>query len=171
MKELRFSLIGLVLINIPACFSENTDKQCFSQPIYSCCKGNKVVYVDESGYWGVENGEWCGIEKDSTNSCFSIPLGYSCCKQCDVLYTDESGKWGVENGEWCGINKNCTVAKVIQGDPNFDLLFLKLENNKKNMLYSPLSIKYALHMLLEGAQGNTYTEISKVVGNKELETY
>jgi len=171
MKSLSLSLLGLVLIGIPACLAENTDKQCFSQPTYPCCKGGKVVYIDESGYWGVEDGEWCGIEQDSSNSCFSIPLGYSCCKQCDVLYTDESGKWGVENGEWCGINKNCTVAKVIQGDPNFDLLFLKLENNKKNMLYSPLSIKYALHMLLEGAQGNTYTEISKVVGNKELETY
>jgi len=168
MKSLSLSLLGLVLIGIPACLSENTDKQCFSQPTYPCCKGSKVVYVDESGYWGVENGEWCGIEQDSSNSCFSIPLGYSCCEQCEVLYTDESGKWGVENGEWCGIKDSCTS---VQGNQEFDFAFLKLENNKKNMLYSPLSIKYALQMLLEGAEGDTYNEISELIGNEELTKY
>jgi len=39
------------------------------------------------------------------------------------------------------------------------------------MLYSPLSIRYALKMLEEGANNNTYTEINKVVGNKELPKY
>jgi len=165
MKSL--SLLGLVLVGIPACLSENT-KQCFSQPTYPCCKGSKVVYVDESGYWGVENGEWCGIEKDSSNTCFSIPLGYSCCQKCEVLYTDESGDWGVENGKWCGIKDSCTS---VQGNPEFDFTFLKMENNKKNMIYSPLSIKYALHMLLEGAEGKTYDEINNVVGNGELTKY
>lgn len=29
-----------------------------------------------------------------------------------------------------------------------------MENNKKNMIYSPLSIKYALKMLNDGANGN-----------------
>jgi len=171
MKSLSLSLLGLVIIGIPTCLSENTDKQCFSQPTYPCCKGNKVVYVDESGYWGVENGQWCGIEKDSSNSCFSIPLGYSCCQQCEVLYTDESGKWGVENNKWCGIKDSCSTNIVAQGDPDFDFTFLKMENNKKNMLYSPLSIKYALQMLLEGAEGSTYDEISNVVGNEELTKY
>ena len=170
MKNLSLSLLGLVLIGIPICLSENTDKQCFSQPTYPCCKGNKVVYVDESGYWGVEDGEWCGIEKDSSNSCFSIPLGYSCCEQCDILFTDESGKWGVENGKWCGIKDSCT-SDVVQNNQDFDFIFLKMENNKKNMLYSPLSIKYALQMLLEGAEGNTYDEIRKVVDFEELTKY
>jgi len=212
MKSLSLSLLGLVLVGIPACSSENTDKQCFSLPTYPCCEGNKVIFtdekgrdwgkengkwcgiesssscfseaigypccvgknvlfVDESGYWGVENDQWCGIEKDSTNSCFSVALGYSCCQQCEVLFTDESGKWGVENGEWCGINDNCTSDVVVQSNPDFDFAFLKMENNNKNMIYSPLSVKYALHMLLEGAEGNTYTEISKVVGNEELTKY
>jgi len=212
MNNLSLSLLGLVLIGIPACLSENTNKQCFSLPTYPCCEGKKVIFtdekgrdwgkengkwcgiestnscfseaigypccvgkkvlfVDESGYWGVENEQWCGIEKDSSNSCFSVALGYSCCQQCEVLFTDESGKWGVENGEWCGINDSCTPDVVVQADPDFDFAFLKLENNNKNMLYSPLSIKYALHMLLEGAKGNTYTEISKLVGNEELAKY
>ena len=212
MKSLSLSLLGLVLVGIPACSSENTDKQCFSLPTYPCCEGNKVIFtdekgrdwgkengkwcgiesssscfseaigypccvgknvlfVDESGYWGVEDGKWCGIEKDSTNSCFSVALGYSCCQQCEVLFTDESGKWGVENGEWCGINDNCTSDISVISDQDFDFAFLKMENKNKNMIYSPLSVKYALHMLLEGAEGNTYTEISKVVGNKELQKY
>jgi len=212
MNNLSLSLLGLVLIGIPACLSENTNKQCFSLPTYPCCEGKKVIFtdekgrdwgkengkwcgiestnscfseaigypccvgkkvlfVDESGYWGVENEQWCGIEKDSSNSCFSVALGYSCCQQCEVLFTDESGKWGVENGEWCGIKSSCSSDVVIKADADFDLAFLKLENNKKNMLYSPLSIKYALHMLLEGAEGNTYTEISKLVGNEELAKY
>ncbi len=34
---------------------------------------------------------------------------------------------------------------------NFDLYFLQVENKEENMLYSPLSIKYALEMLGEGA--------------------
>jgi len=28
---------------------------------YSCCSSCDVVYTDESGPWGVENGTWCGI--------------------------------------------------------------------------------------------------------------
>jgi len=75
---------------------------CFSLPEYPCCKGNTVVYVDEQGSWGVENGNWCGIS-GSTTTCWSQALGYKCCKGCTVYLTDESGKWGVENGEWCGI--------------------------------------------------------------------
>ncbi|MBQ6992179.1 MAG: hypothetical protein IJN50_04650 [Clostridia bacterium] len=49
--------------------------------------------------------------------------------------------------------------------------FLKLENNKKNMVYSPLSIKYALSMLNEGANGNTKKQIEKVLGDKNLGKY
>jgi len=56
-------------------------------------------------------------------------------------------------------------------NPDFDYLFLKLENNKKNMLYSPLSIRYGLNMLKKGAKGNTYDEINKLIGNTELPKY
>jgi len=207
MNNLSLSLLGLVLIYIPACFS----KQCFSEPSYPCCTGNKivytdksgnwgvengkwcgiddsssdscfsvaigypccsgkkVVYTDKSGNWGVENGEWCGIASDPTDSCFSVAHGYSCCESCEVLYTDKLGKWGVEDGNWCGIKDTCANPEQI--DTDFDFSFLKLENNKKNMLYSPLSIKYALNMLQEGAVNNTYTEINKVIGNTELPKY
>jgi len=56
-------------------------------------------------------------------------------------------------------------------NPDFDFSFLKLENNKKNMLYSPLSIRFGLNMLKKGADGNTYDEINKVIGNTELRKY
>ncbi len=47
----------------------------------------------------------------------------------------------------------------------FDLFFLKEENESKNKVYSPLSIKYALEMLNEGTDGDTNAQISAVVGD------
>ena len=46
-----------------------------------------------------------------------------------------------------------------------DFKFLKIENEKENKIYSPLSIKYALKMLEEGASGSSKTQISNVIGN------
>lgn len=48
----------------------------------------------------------------------------------------------------------------------FTYSFLKMEANKENMVYSPLSIKYALSMLNDGASGNTKDEITKVIGEE-----
>jgi len=227
MNKLTLYLLGLALINLPACLSENVDEQCFSQslkPAYPCCNKNKVVYTDKSGDWGVQNGEWCGIEKQcfsqslkpsypcctgnkvvytdrsgewglengkwcgigngfssDSESCFSLDHGYPCCESCKVVYSDESGNWGVENKKWCGIKDSCASTddkedkedkeNPIQDDTDFEFSFLKMENNKENMLYSPLSIEYALKMLEEGANNNTYNEINKVLGNKELTKY
>ncbi|ORX48628.1 hypothetical protein BCR36DRAFT_329040 [Piromyces finnis] len=76
---------------------------------YPCCSPDNtyVVYQDESGDWGVENNEWCGITKVNlpSSTCWSEKLGYPCCKKnFFVVYTDEDGDWSVENNEWCGIN-------------------------------------------------------------------
>ena len=60
---------------------------------------------------------------------------------------------------------------VLENNEDFEYSFLKMENNKKNMLYSPLSITYALKMLQEGSSGNTYIQINNLIGNKELPTY
>lgn len=62
---------------------------------------------------------------------------------------------------------------LVQKANNSDLImnFLKLENGKKNMIYSPLSIKYALSMLNEGADGKTKEQIEKVLGNTNLVKY
>ncbi len=52
-----------------------------------------------------------------------------------------------------------------------DTSFLKLENNGKNIIYSPLSIKNAMKMLSLGANGETKTEIDNLVGKYNLTKY
>ena len=54
---------------------------------------------------------------------------------------------------------------------DFSIKFLKLENDKQNMIYSPLSIKYALKMLNEGATGNTMSQIENILGEQDLIKY
>ncbi len=54
---------------------------------------------------------------------------------------------------------------------DFDLAFLMLETGKKNKLYSPLSIKYALAMLSEGAKGTTKEQIDDIIGNYKSNKY
>ncbi|MBR3720319.1 MAG: hypothetical protein IKN09_01065, partial [Clostridia bacterium] len=53
----------------------------------------------------------------------------------------------------------------------FDLYFLKLENQEKNKVYSPLSIKYALEMLAEGATGEAKEQIDAVIGDYKAKKY
>ena len=48
---------------------------------------------------------------------------------------------------------------------------LKLEANEENLVYSPLSIKYALSMLNEGAEGETKEEIDKLIKDLNLTKY
>ncbi len=57
------------------------------------------------------------------------------------------------------------------GLENFDLYFLQLENEAKNKVYSPLSIKYALQMLSEGSAGETKKQIDDVIGDYEAKKY
>ena len=53
----------------------------------------------------------------------------------------------------------------------FDISFLKLENQEKNKIYSPLSIKYTLAMLNEGADGATKDQITNVIGDYKSKKY
>lgn len=62
------------------------------------------------------------------------------------------------------------TIEVGQG-ADFDLQFLKMESNKQNMIYSPLSIKYALNMLNEGANGRTKTQIEDVISGLTVTKY
>ena len=54
---------------------------------------------------------------------------------------------------------------------DFDLYFLQLENEEKNKVYSPLSIKYALEMLGEGASGESKTQIDNIIGKYKAKKY
>ncbi|OUM67452.1 family 6 glycoside hydrolase, partial [Piromyces sp. E2] len=73
---------------------------------YKCCSpGNTyVITTDDSGAWGVENNEWCGIVKDPEDTCWARPLGYACCESCSFIITsDDDGDWSVNSdGNWCG---------------------------------------------------------------------
>ncbi|NLA33042.1 MAG: serpin family protein [Mollicutes bacterium] len=57
------------------------------------------------------------------------------------------------------------------GIEDFDFSFLQLENKKENIIYSPLSIKYALKMLEEGSAGNSKEQISNLIGNYITKKY
>ena len=70
------------------------------------------------------------------------------------------------------VNPTITVNQSSQTEEvDFLIEFLKLENKEQNMVYSPLSIKYALNMLNEGANGNTKTQIENVIKNLSLTKY
>ena len=62
--------------------------------------------------------------------------------------------------------------RIVNNDINdFDLYFMQLENNGKNMIYSPLSIKYTLGMLAEGAKGETKSQITNIIGKYKSNKY
>lgn len=57
------------------------------------------------------------------------------------------------------------------GLENFDLYFLQLENKEENKVYSPLSIKYALEMLAEGADGDSKAQLDAILGDYVAKKY
>lgn len=69
--------------------------------------------------------------------------------------------------------KNVKSEYRISGNDlqDFDLYFLKLENEAKNKVYSPLSIKYALAMLSAAANGETKTQIDNIIGDYQAKKY
>lgn len=54
---------------------------------------------------------------------------------------------------------------------DFDVYFLKKEINNKNLVYSPLSIKYALAMLNEGTDNDSHQQIESVIGDYKAKKY
>lgn len=58
--------------------------------------------------------------------------------------------------------------KLDYNDVDYAFEFLKLEKRSENIVYSPLSIKYALNMLNEGANGETKAQIENVIGDSEF---
>jgi len=107
LKKIGISAL-LIASASAACWSESQG--------YPCCssKNVSVIFSDDSGQWGVENNDWCGIPKDEpqqqSGGCWSLALGYGCCpSNTAVAYTDESGDWGLFNNDWCGIVKKTTT--------------------------------------------------------------
>ena len=76
-----------------------------------------------------------------------------------------------ENNKRVSNNRNIINNEEKTKNEDISMEFLKLENNNQNIIYSPLSIKYALKMLEEGASGNTKTQIENVLQNQNLTKY
>ncbi len=76
-----------------------------------------------------------------------------------------------DDGETSQIEDQKVDTKESLSNVEFSFKFLKMENNKENTVYSPLSIKYALQMLKHGANGNTRTQIENVIKNTDLVKY
>lgn len=53
----------------------------------------------------------------------------------------------------------------------FDLSFIKIGEKDKNIIYSPLSIKYALSMLSDGTDGDSKAQIDALVGSYKSKKY
>ena len=67
---------------------------------------------------------------------------------------------------------NTQVGKISGNElSDFDLSFLRLENNQDNLIYSPLSIKYALAMLSDASAGETKEQIDAVIGDYTPKAY
>ena len=63
-----------------------------------------------------------------------------------------------------------TPNKVI-GISEFDVNLLKDLSTAKNNVYSPMSIKYAMSMLIEGTDGDTKKELEDAIGSYEPNKY
>ncbi|OUM68432.1 glycoside hydrolase family 6 protein [Piromyces sp. E2] len=93
-----------------ACWSERLGYRCCSNP------NAEVYFTDADGEWGVENNDWCGIQR--ATSCWAEPIGYPCCQYTkEIAYVDGDGNWGVENGNWCGIIDGPTPGPSPQPIP------------------------------------------------------
>jgi len=75
---------------------------------YDCCRVPITVNtIDDVGYWGIENENWCIIDM-SEGQCWSENIGYPCCQNKDTKVAYHSNSlnkdYGEENGERCGIH-------------------------------------------------------------------
>ena len=69
-------------------------------------------------------------------------------------------------------HNNEQVETVIDNSgQDFDLRILKLENRSENFIYSPLSIKYCLSMLSDGAGGSTKEQLDNLIGSYVPKSY
>lgn len=70
---------------------------------------------------------------------------------------------------------SCCVTPLEPEQPkipnNLTTSFLSLEPERQNVIYSPLSIRYGLSLLNEGAGTTTKAEIEKILGNETLPVY
>jgi len=61
-----------IVLSIVALFlTSKASADCWSERLgWPCCSDSnaEVIYVDDDGDWGVENNDWCGIQKEEENN-------------------------------------------------------------------------------------------------------
>ena len=80
----------------------------------------------------------------------------------------------IDKNEVLNVNSNNKDLKYKMTDnslSDFDLSFLKLENEEKNIIYSPISIKYGLNMLSDATKGNSKNQINSILGEYNPKIY
>ncbi|ORX69342.1 hypothetical protein BCR32DRAFT_330166 [Anaeromyces robustus] len=95
----------------------STSGGCWTEELgYPCCQTCQISqFKDESGDWGYENDDWCGII-DNPKCCAQ---GYPCCQSTtSVIYTENNVKWGIENDNWCEIKDKPQEEEPKQNDNN-----------------------------------------------------
>jgi len=81
---------------------------------YPCCKETEeIVTNDDNGFWGIENGNWCGFKDDYPCSYYK-QIGIKCCEDQSLMnanfveYREEGkyvpGTFIMRDGEICGLN-------------------------------------------------------------------
>ncbi|ORX45558.1 hypothetical protein BCR36DRAFT_585585 [Piromyces finnis] len=77
---------------------------------YKCCKETtEVVARDSLGFWGVENGQWCGLNNPFPCAHYT-ELGYKCCDEIKVNFNNltftKDGIFTTVNKETCGVSND-----------------------------------------------------------------
>lgn len=90
-----------------------------------------------------------------------------------ILLNQDKGDIAKNVDDSAAPEKEAASEYKIEGDglSDFDLKFLQIENNGKNLVYSPLSIKYALAMLADGTDGDSNTQITNILDDFRPKSY
>jgi hypothetical protein len=81
------------------------NSKCRSATIgYMCCKETKeTVLRDSFGFWGIENGKWCGFNERYPCDYYE-KNGFTCCKETsEPVEVNKDGIFGKEDGQLCGL--------------------------------------------------------------------
>jgi len=74
---------------------------------YMCCQEDKVIVTrDDFGFWGIENGKWCGYTERYPCAYYNS-IGYECCvpdgSPYKKIYVESEGVYSTKNGKICGL--------------------------------------------------------------------
>ena len=125
----------------------------------------------------VDNSKENKIKIKLTTAIVFIIIVTLCCGMIAVIsnknnYKKDEKNVQIENKKMKEVISQGDKEKMENADSKeFSIKFLQLENEPENKIYSPLSIKYALSMLKDGANGDTKKQIEKIIGNDSLKKY